>query len=175
MVFLRPKVQVIGPILFAQCAPNLSSFAMSVLKKPQLSKTDITPSKRRTGTGTSNSSMRSSNALLISGAPSTARTVWTSCSLPRSSYTVQTHFLDMSFHLQSFSLVLIFFWNILQYRTSIRLCQSDHLLSNPTFHPYTCPLSGDSQTLNIHPPLHWFPVLLSPNGKHSHCAHPPII
>jgi hypothetical protein len=98
------KVQVIGPTLFALRAPNLSSSAVSVLRKSRPSKNDITPSKRRTWTRTSNNSVRSSNVPLILGVPSTARTVWTSCSLPSSTYAVRTRFLGISSPLPSISL-----------------------------------------------------------------------
>ena len=102
------KVQVIGPTLFALPAPNLSSSAVSVLRKSQPSKNDTTPSKRRTRTKTSNNSGRSSNALLILGVPSTAKTVWTSCSLPNPSYAVRMHLLGISLIPSPISFVLIF-------------------------------------------------------------------
>ena len=120
-VFLRPKVQVIGPTLFALPAPNLSSFAVSVLRKSRPSKNATTPSKRRTRTRTSNSSVRSSNALPILGVLSTARTAWTSCSLPSSKYAVRTRFLGISFSLPPISLVLSLFSDIEPLTVSVNL------------------------------------------------------
>jgi hypothetical protein len=45
-----------------------------------------------------------------------------------------------------------FLSNFLRYRTSNCLRQSDHLLPNSAYHPYTRPSSVDSQTLNISTP-----------------------
>ena len=133
---------------YARLAPNLLSFAVLALQKSRLSKSDTKPSKKRTGTRISNSSARSSNAPLTSGVPSTARTVWTSCSPLNSNYAVRTHFLGMSLHPFSISLVLNAFW----YRTAHRLHHSDRLFPNPAYHPYARPSSADSQTLNVSTP-----------------------
>ena len=149
VVFLRPKVQVIGLTHFVRPGPNSSSFAVSVLRKSRPSKNYITPSKRRTWTRISNSFVRSSNAPLTLGAPSTAKTVWISCSLPSSIYAARTRFPGTSlFHV--FFTRFDFFANFLRHRTSHRLRNSDHLFPNPAYH--TRPSSIDSQTLNVSTP-----------------------
>lgn len=107
VVFLRPKVQVIGLTHFVLPGPNSSSFAVSVLRKSRPSKNYITPSKKRTWTRISNSFVRSSNAPLTLSAPSTAKTVWISCSLPSSIYAARTRFPGTSFFLPCILLVLI--------------------------------------------------------------------
>ena len=96
-----------GLIHFALPAPNLSSFVVPVQRKSPPSKNDTTPSKK-TWTRISNSSVRSSNAPPTSGAPSTAKTVWTSCSLPNPSYAVRMHLLGISLIPSPISFVLIF-------------------------------------------------------------------
>jgi hypothetical protein len=143
---------VIGPTLFALPAPNLSNFAVSVLRKSRPSKNDITPSRRRTWTRTSNNSVRSSNTPLILNVPSTARTAWTSCSLPSSIYAARTRFLGITSYLFTYFARFDFLLIFLRYRTSNRLRQSDHSFPNPTYHPYSRPSSVDSQTLNISTP-----------------------
>jgi hypothetical protein len=152
VVLLMPKVQANGLTHFALRAPNLSTFAESALRKSLPSKNDITPLKRRTWTRTSNSFVRSLNAPLILGVPSTARTVWISCSPPSSNYAVRMHFPGISLLLPSIYFTHFdFLANFSRHRTSHRLRQSDHLFPNPAY-PRTRPSSADSQTLNVSTP-----------------------